>query len=62
MQERNLTISSFEEAFSFSSLLAAHKKCRCNKNHKREVVDFEINLSQNLLKLSNSILSSNTVG
>jgi len=57
MQKSNLIVSSFEEAFSFDSLLTAHKKCRCNKNHKREVISFEVNLFQNLLKLSNSILN-----
>lgn len=56
MKERNLKVYSFEEAFSFSSLLDAHRKCRCNKSHKREVVEFELNLDRNILKLSKDIL------
>ncbi len=57
MKERNLNVYSFEETFSFSSLLDAHKKCRSCKSHKREVIDFEINLDRNLQKLSNDLLS-----
>lgn len=57
MKERNLTIYSFEETFSFSSLLDAHRKCRSCKSHKREVIDFEMNLDRNLLRLSNDLLS-----
>lgn len=46
-----------EDAFSFQKLLEAHRKCRCSKQHKRETINFEINLSQNLSKLSNEILN-----
>lgn len=44
-----------EESFSFEKLLEAHKKCRCSKQHKRETISFEVNLSQNLTKLSQQI-------
>jgi len=57
MNTPNLKVYSFEEAFSFQSLLDAHQRCRRNKNHKREVVDFELNLTQNIIKLSNAILN-----
>lgn len=48
-----------EQAFSFEKLLEAHKKCRRSKQHKRETINFEINLSQNLSTLSKQILSKN---
>lgn len=57
MKERNLIIHSFADAFSFSSLLDMHQKCRSCKSHKREVVEFELNLDRNLIKLSNDILT-----
>lgn len=44
-----------EESFSFEKLLEAHRRCRCSKQHKRETINFEINLSQNLVDLSNQI-------
>ena len=44
-----------EESFSFEKLLEAHRRCRCSKQHKRETINFEINLSQNLIELSNQI-------
>ncbi len=46
-----------EEAFSFENLLDAHKKCRCSKQHKRETINFEINLGQNLVNMSNQIIN-----
>lgn len=46
-----------EDAFSFSKLLKAHKRCRRCKQHKRETIGFEINLSQNLTILSKEILN-----
>lgn len=44
-----------EESFSFEELLKVHKKCRCSKQHKRKTINFEVNLSQSLIILSNSI-------
>lgn len=46
-----------EDAFSFEKLLEAHKKCRCSKQHKRETINFELNLSQNLIQLSQQIIN-----
>ena len=34
------------EAFTFDKLLNAYKKCRLSKQHKKEVVNFEINLAE----------------
>lgn len=44
-----------EEAFTFEKLLEAHKKCRCSKQHKKETISFEINLSANLVELSRKL-------
>lgn len=46
-----------EESFSFEKLLEAHKRCRCSKQHKRETINFEVNLSQNLVTLSKQIIN-----
>ena len=46
-----------EEAFTFEKLLAAHKKCRRSKQHKKETISFEINLSANLAELSKKLLN-----
>lgn len=46
-----------KEAFIFDKLLSAYKKCRKSKQHKKEVINFEINLGYNLVNLSNLILS-----
>ena len=40
-----------EEIFSFENLYNAHKTCRNSKNHKGEVIRFEIDLSRNISKL-----------
>ena len=42
---------SFEEIISFESLLEAHKRARLCKQHKKEVIEFELNLSANLWAL-----------
>lgn len=46
----------FDEAFSFNSLLDAHKRCRRSKQHKRQTIMFELNLSQNLTALSKTLI------
>lgn len=46
-----------KEAFTFDKLLSAYKKCRKSKQHKKDVINFEINLGYNLVNLSNLILS-----
>ncbi len=45
-----------EDAFTFEKLLAAHKKCRLSRQHKKETISFEINLSQNLTEMSKKLL------
>jgi len=40
--------ASFEEIISFENLLKAHQRARCCKQHKKEVIEFEMHLSQNL--------------
>ena len=40
-----------EEIFTFENLYKAHKKCRLSKQHKGEVIRFEINLSENIYKI-----------
>ncbi len=46
----------YEQCFSFDNLLKAHKKCRKSKTHKKEVIVFELNLGENLTKLSRELL------
>ena len=46
-----------EEIFSFENLYEAHRKCRRTKQHKGEVIRFEINLSENIYKLQKDLLS-----
>lgn len=43
--------ATFEQIISFDSLLAAHQRARLSKQHKREVIEFETHLSQNLWAL-----------
>lgn len=43
--------SSFEEIISFENLYKAHRRARLCKRHKREVIEFELNLSENLWRL-----------
>ena len=40
---------------NFENLYKAHKKARLGKRNKREVIEFEMNLSKNLIDLSNSL-------
>ncbi len=46
-----------EEAFTFEKLFDAHKKCRASKQHRKDTISFEINISQNLIILSKDIFS-----
>lgn len=45
-----------QDAFTFGKLLDAHKKCRCSKQHKKETITFELNLSKYLATLSHDLL------
>ena len=44
-------MANFDDVISFSSLYRAHRRARLGKRHKKEVILFEANLSQNLWKL-----------
>ena len=46
-----------EDIFTFKNIYEAHKKCRKSKQHKGEVIRFEINLSENIYKLINEIIT-----
>ena len=39
-----------EDIFTFKNIYEAHKKCRKSKQHKGEVIRFEVNLSENIYK------------
>lgn len=41
-----------EEIFSFENLMAAHKLCRCSKQHKRGTIMFEVEEGRNITKLA----------
>lgn len=43
--------ANFEQIISFENLLKAHKRARLCKQHKKEVIEFELNLSKNLWQL-----------
>lgn len=44
-------LPSFEQVISYESLYRAHRRARLGKRHKKEVVEFELNLSKNLWEL-----------
>lgn len=46
-----------EEIFTYENLYKAHKKCRLSKQHKGEVIRFEVNISENIYKIKKEILS-----
>ena len=48
---------SLEEIFTFENIYAAHKWCRKSKQHKGEVVRFEIDLSKNITELIKELTS-----
>lgn len=43
--------STFDEIISFENLYKAHRRARLGKRHKKEVIEFEMNLSENLWQL-----------
>lgn len=45
------------EIFTFENLYEAYKSCRKSKQHKGEVIRFEVNLSNNISNLMNEIIS-----
>lgn len=46
-----------KEIFTFENLYEAHKSSRLSKQHKKETIDFEINLYVNIYKLIKKIVS-----
>lgn len=46
-----------EEIFTFENLYDAYKGCRKSKQHKGEVIRFEVNLSSNITKLMDEIIT-----
>ena len=57
MEGKNMT--DFEKICDFQNLYKAHTKARRGKRTNREVIDFEMNLSDNLTRISDS-LKNNT--
>ena len=46
-----------EEIFTFENIYQAHKMCRRSKQHKGDVIRFEINISENIYKLQKEIFT-----
>ena len=46
-----------EEIFTFENLYKAYKDCRKSKQHKGEVIRFEVDLSRNISNLQKELLS-----
>ena len=46
-----MNIAHFDQIISFENLLKAHQRARVGKQHKREVIEFESQLSRNLWQL-----------
>ena len=47
--------SMYEKIYDFQNLYNAHKRARLGKRNTREVIEFELNLSENLTRLSDSL-------
>lgn len=45
----------YDDAVSFEKLLKAHKKSRCGKREKREIILFELNLENELLRIEREL-------
>lgn len=45
----------YDRVISFENLYRAHRRARLGKRHKKEVIDFELNLSENLWKIYNEL-------
>ena len=45
----------YEKIYDFQNLYKAHKRARLGKRNTREVIEFELNLSENLTRLSDSL-------
>ena len=47
----------YVENITFSKLLEAHNKCKKHKRLKKQVIEFEMNLENNLLKIGRELLN-----
>lgn len=52
-------MTDWETIISFDSLYKAHRKARLGKRHKKEVIEFETNLAENLWQLHFDLLYGN---
>lgn len=52
-------MSDYEKIFRFDSLYRAYRKAACGKRHKRDVINFEMNLAANLWRLHDELESRN---
>ena len=50
-------VMNLNEIFTFENLYEAHKSCRLSKQHKKEIINFEINLSTNLYDIQKRLIS-----
>ena len=48
-------MTDYERIFDFQNLYKAHRKARLGKRNTREVIEFELHLSENLTKLSDAL-------
>ena len=48
-------MTDYEKICDFQNLLNAHRRARCCKQHKKDVVSFELNLTENLWKIKNAL-------
>ena len=46
----------YEKIYSFESLYNAHKKARLGKQNKREVIEYEVYLAENLMRLQHKLI------
>lgn len=46
----------YEKIYSFESLYNAHKKARLGKQNKREVIEYEVYLTENLMRLQHKLI------
>ena len=55
MGKYSLKPMNYYQLTNFENLLRAHKIARCSKRHKRDVIEFEQNLFDNLCELENEL-------
>ena len=53
--EEDINMTDFEKIWDFQNLYKAHKAARLGKRDTKEVIDFELNLSENISYLSDAI-------